>query len=57
MGEFLFESIFFSISQDIIDPSARSAQIEYLIDRNSSIISQTDSRGHFSVDYRYRIRY
>ena len=57
MGEFLFESIFFSLSQDLIDPSARSAQIEYLINRNSSIISQTDSRGHFSLDYRYRIKY
>jgi len=57
MGEFLFESIFFSLSQDLIDPSARSAQIEYLINRNSSIISQTDSRGHFSIDYRYRIKY
>ena len=57
MGEFLFESIFFSLSQDLIDPGARSAQIEYLINRNSSIISQTDSRGHFSIDYRYRIKY
>ena len=57
MGEFLFENVFFSLSQDIIDPSARSAQIEYLINRHSSIISQTDSRGHFSIDYRYRIRY
>ena len=57
MGEFLFENVFFSISQDIIDPSARSAQIEYLVNRHSSIISQTDSRGHFSIDYRYRIRY
>ncbi len=57
MGEFLFENVFFSISQDIIAPSARSAQIEYLINRHSSIISQTDSRGHFSIDYRYRIRY
>ena len=57
MGEFLFENVFFSISQDIIDPSARSAQIEFLVNRHSSIISQTDSRGHFSIDYRYRIRY
>lgn len=57
MGEFLFENVFFSVSQDIIDPSARSAQIEYLINRHSSIISQTDSRGHFSIDYRFRIRY
>ncbi len=57
IGEFLFENVFFSLSQDIIDPSARSAQIEYLINRHSSIISQTDSRGHFSIDYRYRIRY
>jgi len=57
MGEFLFESVFFSFSQDLIDPTARSAEIEYLINRNSSIISQTDSRGHFSVDFRYRIKY
>ncbi|OGG05160.1 MAG: hypothetical protein A3F83_09500 [Candidatus Glassbacteria bacterium RIFCSPLOWO2_12_FULL_58_11] len=57
LGEFLFESVFFSLSQDLIDPTARSAQIEYLINRSSSIVSQTDSRGHFSIDYRYRIRY
>jgi len=57
LGEFLFESVFFSLSQDLLDPSARSAQIEYLINRNSSIISQTDSRGHFSIDFRYRIKY
>lgn len=57
MGEFLFDKIFFSFSQDLLDPSARSAQIEYLINRNSSIIGQTDSRGHFSVDFRYLIKY
>ncbi|MEA2064610.1 MAG: translocation/assembly module TamB domain-containing protein, partial [Gemmatimonadota bacterium] len=57
VGEFLFETIFFSFSQDLIDPSARSVQIEYLIGRNSSIIGTTDSRGHFSVDFRYLIKY
>lgn len=57
MGEFLFESVFFSFSQDLIDPTAQSAQIEYLISRNSSIVSQSDSRGHFSVDFRFRIKY
>ncbi|MFC1614120.1 translocation/assembly module TamB domain-containing protein [Gemmatimonadota bacterium] len=57
MGEFLFESVFFSFSQDLLDPSARSVQIEYLISRNSSIIGQTDSRGHFSLDFRYLIKY
>jgi len=57
MGEFLFEKVFFSFSQDLIDPSARSAQIEYLINRNSSVVGQTDSRGHFSLDFRYLIKY
>ncbi|MBN2290346.1 MAG: translocation/assembly module TamB domain-containing protein [Candidatus Glassbacteria bacterium] len=57
MGEFLFESVFFSFSQDLLDPSARSVQIEYLIGRKSSIIGQTDSRGHFSLDFRYLIKY
>ena len=57
LGEFLFETVFFSFSQDLLDPSARSVQIEYLIGRNSSIIGQTDSRGHFSLDFRYLIKY
>jgi len=57
MGEFLFEKVFFSFSQDLIDPSARSAQIEYLINRSSSVVGQTDSQGHFSLDFRYLIKY
>lgn len=57
LGEFLSESIFFSFSQDLIDPAARSAQIEYILGRTSSLVTQTDSRGHFSLDYRFRLRY
>ena len=56
-GEFLFDTLFFSFSQDLIDPSARSLMIEYLINNKSSLIGQTDSQGHFSVDYRYLIKY